>query len=1215
MGVKSLWSLLEPVGRPVPLENIEGKALAIDSSIWIYQFQATMRDKDGRALVNAHVVGFLRRICKLLFYGIRPVFVFDGGAPALKRNTITERKKKKSGAAASHAKIAERLLAAHMRREALLQAHSPPSKTAKGKEKAPSGRVVLDEGAVYLEDIDGSVARTPAKQSGKAKDTQASPLSSKKNRFHEHDPYRLPEVDLEERVAKVTRSNAPDPRLATEEELRTFIEEMRPEDLDVSSPAFRELPTEVQYEIIGDLRLKSRQTSYKRLQNMLRKAETPLDFSKEQIKNLKQRNELTQQLLTTTDSIGKAHLTIPVRIASERNREYVLVKNEGADGGWVLGIRDDGTRAKPIEIDQDEHHPPESGSESDMEMEEVAIPRTGAFDPDLREYQRTMALSVIGKGSQDALPSRPVKRKPKPGRLFDVDEDDEFPRAVDDVEDDDDPELALAIQASLDGRDLPGANVASSSRVPGLASPPRRPQSLPDHPQTPPRKSVSTLPSPYNSSLSRAGVARERLLDDYEDMYASPSRLETALSIAGAGPSRRPSGSHHDHTLGLTFGKPSLLTSPQSIPQPLEPVPSVGASGAGSNVVTHRQEPAPTALPPPTTMSAPSEALSSLDKIIPDDSPDPTIDHLSDEDSDGDMDEIYVGKLTYSSATDTVLQRSEGESFLPSDTPDRHEVMGPSVTREALRTPEPVPVSPMLIASPSKVPEVEENDDDPYPDWSRSPSPVPMDSTSHEAGAQPTREAAAEGWDAAHEMDAHAEEGEFARFISQVKGKDLDVVRHEIDEEIRTLNQQKKAAMRDSEDITQQMISQIMLMLRLFGIPYITAPMEAEAQCAELASLGLVEGIITDDSDVFLFGGLRVFKNMFNQSKTVECFLLSDLSRELGLDQDTLIRLAYLLGSDYVEGLPGVGPVVAMEMMKEFPGEDGLHKFKDWWTKVQSGRDKEEDSKTKFRTRFKKRFKDLYLPQEWPNALVRDAYYHPTVDSSEEPFKWGMPDLDALRGFLREELGWNQTKVDDLLLPIIQKMNKRNQAASSNRQGNLNGYLDVAAGTGSYAPRKRQAYGSKRLQQVVSDFRKQQAKGQAGVTGTPSPEANDTDAEEVEPEKKKRKKTASTVGEEKRTAKSGKTRSTGNRRGRGRGGRPAARTSSFTKTGDIGSNKQGSKNRGQSADDFEGDENNTADMIPSRPLEVKLRPRPKPLAKGSRNPDLYGSNSEPSLDG
>ena len=76
----------------------------------------------------------------------------------------------------------------------------------------------------------------------------------------------------------------------------------------------------------------------------------------------------------TTDSIGKAHLTIPVRIAAERNREYVLVKNEGEGGGWILGIRDEGTMDKPIEIDQESEHESDEEAEggmSDVEMEEV----------------------------------------------------------------------------------------------------------------------------------------------------------------------------------------------------------------------------------------------------------------------------------------------------------------------------------------------------------------------------------------------------------------------------------------------------------------------------------------------------------------------------------------------------------------------------------------------------------------------------------------------------------------------------------------------------------------------------------------------------------------------------------------------------------------------------------------------------------------------------
>ena len=49
-----------------------------------------------------------------------------------------------------------------------------------------------------------------------------------------------------------------------------------------------------------------------------------------------------------------------------------------------------------------------------------------------------------------------------------------------------------------------------------------------------------------------------------------------------------------------------------------------------------------------------------------------------------------------------------------------------------------------------------------------------------------------------------------------------------------------------------------------------------------------------------------------------------------------------------------------------------------------------------------------------------------------------------------------------------------------NKQGNLNEFLDVAGGSGTLAPRRRQAYTSKRLQQIVSDFRSQQARREAG---------------------------------------------------------------------------------------------------------------------------------------
>ena len=110
-----------------------------------------------------------------------------------------------------------------------------------------------------------------------------------------------------------------------------------------------------------------------------------------------------------------------------------------------------------------------------------------------------------------------------------------------------------------------------------------------------------------------------------------------------------------------------------------------------------------------------------------------------------------------------------------------------------------------------------EGEGDAVSDWSRSPSPVI--GLPHKDNVVPRESSTAhETWDAAQEMDPHAEEGEFARFVSQVKGRDLDDVRAEIDQEIKSLHQRKKAAMRDSDDITQQMVSQIMVCQ--FVIPF-----------------------------------------------------------------------------------------------------------------------------------------------------------------------------------------------------------------------------------------------------------------------------------------------------------------------------------------------------------------------------------------------------------
>ncbi|KAK7690662.1 hypothetical protein QCA50_005761 [Cerrena zonata] len=968
---------------------------------------------------------------------------------------------------------------------------------------------------------------------------------------------------------------------------------------------------------------------------MLRKAKTPLDFSKEQIKNLKQRNSLTQQLLVTTDSIGKAHVEIPIRVASERNRQYMLIKNEGVEGGWILGIRDDGTAAKPIEIDQDPVKV-EEDDDSDMDMEEVEISQAEP-DPDLREYQRANAIQALSKRrpQKKLNPTKKVNRKPKSKPLFYPEPDDPEAQMVDD--DLDDEVLVAAIQASVEEQEeqealdlqramelssAEGLNTTNSYSVPTNVGASSSRSTLDNSlPLSTPAKASSHKPPTYTT------------ISDDEDLYASPTRLETALAIAGASPSKKPTSRASKNALTYSFGAPSALlqdppasvlgdkTTPRRVSfnetRPFTPPVSSNSKKPSPLSTAVQREKSITPIRVSLDEEAlvadiPSAPLSSNVSTADDKaagssrvSPIP-VDDVTNSDEDDDMEEVVAPPIIHSTGANETERPSvvsgvydavdmpEAEmgriqnahspqgavsdvtplsNTLSRDEPSPH----PSASREFIPT--------GLLEDPS-----DSSDEDSDADlWSAVPSlPVNLDTAQPEASQHPSSSNAktqeiTEDWDAAQEMDPQAEEGEFVRFMSQVRGKDLDSVRREIDDEIRSLNQQRKVAMRDSEDITQQMISQIMMMLRLFGIPYITAPMEAEAQCAELLSLELVDGIITDDSDVFLFGGARVFKNMFNQSKTVECFLLSDLERELGLERDKLIRLAYLLGSDYTDGLPGVGPVVAMELLTEFPDLDGLHKFKEWWRKVQSGRDKQDESANKFRKRFKKRFKELFLADDWPNPAVRDAYYHPTVDHSDEPFKWGLPDLDALRDFFGAELGWSQSKVDDLLLPIIQKMNKRTQQGALNKQGNLTAFFDVPAGGG--VSRKRQAYSSKRLQQVVSDFRKKQrAEGDAQSRG---------DSSEAEPEEdtsrpKKKRKASETPSTSSSRKKNEASRSTGRGRGRGRGrGGKAARGRKAAKS----KAREGSDSSG---DEFQEGSTVPAEVIPDQPLSVELRPRPKP---------------------
>ncbi len=81
----------------LPWERLSGRTLAVDGYNAIYQFLATIRQRDGQPFSDpegrptSHLMGVFYRTTSLLSQGVRPVWVFDGKPPDLKAGTLRTR--------------------------------------------------------------------------------------------------------------------------------------------------------------------------------------------------------------------------------------------------------------------------------------------------------------------------------------------------------------------------------------------------------------------------------------------------------------------------------------------------------------------------------------------------------------------------------------------------------------------------------------------------------------------------------------------------------------------------------------------------------------------------------------------------------------------------------------------------------------------------------------------------------------------------------------------------------------------------------------------------------------------------------------------------------------------------------------------------------------------------------------------------------------------
>jgi flap endonuclease-1 len=129
--------------------------------------------------------------------------------------------------------------------------------------------------------------------------------------------------------------------------------------------------------------------------------------------------------------------------------------------------------------------------------------------------------------------------------------------------------------------------------------------------------------------------------------------------------------------------------------------------------------------------------------------------------------------------------------------------------------------------------------------------------------------------------------------------------------------------------LTREMVAEARELLRMLGLPVIQAPSEGEAQAAHMARAGRVWAAASKDYDTLLFGAPRLMRFLTIAGKEFlpsqgkfrplvpELLQLDALLEGWNITREGLVDLALLVGTDFNDGVRGIGPKKALALVQQ----------------------------------------------------------------------------------------------------------------------------------------------------------------------------------------------------------------------------------------------------------------------------------------------------------
>lgn len=125
-------------------------------------------------------------------------------------------------------------------------------------------------------------------------------------------------------------------------------------------------------------------------------------------------------------------------------------------------------------------------------------------------------------------------------------------------------------------------------------------------------------------------------------------------------------------------------------------------------------------------------------------------------------------------------------------------------------------------------------------------------------------------------------------------------------------------------NITKKDIIDTKKLFDILKVPYYNAPMEAETMCSELCINGVVDAVLSEDTDVLAYGTPVFVSKIDTRKETATCVIHKQILEELEMTKRQFTELCIMSGTDYNKNIPKVGPMNSYKLLQKHGSIDEI---------------------------------------------------------------------------------------------------------------------------------------------------------------------------------------------------------------------------------------------------------------------------------------------------